>query len=131
MNELIDERFSGDIDNLFFLHGKMDAVADGLHQMSLTQTDSAVDEKRVVGAAWIRSYRLSGTGGKRVVVPDDEPVEVIVFSKLLMWMFIHNQPRCRSNFFDCPYGRGSGSSRFMVDRVIIGVLSNIKLYVQL
>src|SRR4026209_2079231 len=48
--ELIDEQFTGDINHLFvFLLGPT-VLADGLHQVGLAETDTAINEQRVVRA---------------------------------------------------------------------------------
>ena len=50
VDELVDEQFTGDINHLHvFLLGP-DVLADGLHQVGLAKTDTAINEQRVVRA---------------------------------------------------------------------------------
>src|SRR4029453_16842404 len=50
VDELVDEQFAGDINHLHvFLLGP-DVLADGLHQVGLAKTDTAINEQRVVRA---------------------------------------------------------------------------------
>ena len=47
VDELVDEQFTGDINHLYvFLLGP-NVLADGLHQVSLAKTDTAINEQRV------------------------------------------------------------------------------------
>src|SRR5262245_11017181 len=52
VDELVDEQLTGDVDHLHVFPFRPDELADGLHEMSLAQTDAAVDEEGIVRARW-------------------------------------------------------------------------------
>jgi hypothetical protein len=59
VDELIDEQFTGDINHLHvFLLGP-NVLADGLHQVGLAKTDTAINEQRVVRACGRLRYGQS------------------------------------------------------------------------
>src|ERR1043166_8158724 len=72
VDELVDEQLSGDINHLHVFPFRPDELANGLHQMGLTQTSAAVDEEGTVRA--LRLLRDSETSCMRdfVVPADDE-----------------------------------------------------------
>ena len=59
IDELVDEEFAREIDHLHVFLPRPGILTDGLHQMRLAQTDSAIDEQRVVCAR--RSLRHGKT----------------------------------------------------------------------
>src|SRR5882762_2640225 len=63
VDELVDEQFTGDIDHLHIFLLRPNILPDGLHQMGLAETDTAVNEQRIVGAC--RRLRHGETGGMR------------------------------------------------------------------
>src|SRR5438132_10339575 len=59
VDELVNEEFAREVDDLHVFFLRPDILTDGLHQMRLAQTDSAIDEQRVVCAR--RSLRHGKT----------------------------------------------------------------------
>src|SRR5215475_8900306 len=72
VDELIDEQLTGDVDHLHVFPFRPDELADGLHEMRLAQTDTAINEERIVRARW--RLRDSETRSMRdfVVRTDDK-----------------------------------------------------------
>src|SRR5947207_13757009 len=60
VDELVDEQLTGNVDHPHVFSFRPDELADGLHEMSLAQTDAAVDEERIVRTR--RRLRDSETG---------------------------------------------------------------------
>ena len=50
IDELVDEQFARDVDHLHVFLLRPNILADGLHQMGLAKTDTAINEQRVVRA---------------------------------------------------------------------------------
>src|SRR5437762_5890045 len=63
VDELVDEKFAGEIHHLHVFFLRPDVLADGLHQMRLPETDAPVNKERVVSAR--RRLRDRETGGMR------------------------------------------------------------------
>ena len=77
VDELVDEQFTGDINHLYvFLLGP-NVLADGLHQVGLAKTDTAINEQRVVGARGRLRHGESGGMRNFVVRTDHERFEGI------------------------------------------------------
>src|ERR1700751_4907445 len=60
VDELVDEKLTGDVDHLHVFSFRPDELADGLHEMGLAQTDATVDEEGIVRTR--RRLRDSETG---------------------------------------------------------------------
>src|SRR4029077_3553156 len=77
VDELVDEKLTGDVDHLHVFPFRPHELADGLHLMGLAQPDAAVNEERIVRAR--RCLRDSETGCVRdfVVRADDERFECV------------------------------------------------------
>src|SRR6478736_9525752 len=75
VDELVDEQLTREVDHLHVLPFRPDELADGLHQVSLAQTDAAIDEERIVRTR--RRLRDSKTGCVRdfIVRTDNERFE--------------------------------------------------------
>ena len=52
VDELVDEQLTRDVEHLHVFPFGPNELADGLHEMRLAQTNTAVNEKRIVGARW-------------------------------------------------------------------------------
>src|SRR5438093_3096687 len=77
VDELVDEQFTGDINHLYvFLLGP-NVLADGLHQVGLAKTDTAINEQRVVRACGRLRHGQSGGMRNFIVRTNDERFEGI------------------------------------------------------
>src|SRR5882762_8508684 len=75
VDELVDEQFTGDINNLYvFLLGP-NVLPDGLHQVGLAKTNTAINEQRVVCARGRLGYSKSGSMRNFIVRADHERFE--------------------------------------------------------
>ncbi len=52
-------------------------VSDGMEQMRFTQTDTTVDEQRIVGASRVLAHGESSGAGQAIPAPFDERLEVV------------------------------------------------------
>src|SRR6266536_725904 len=77
VDELVDEQFTGDINHLYvFLLGP-NLLADGLHQVGLAKTDTAINEQRVVRACGRLRHGQSGGMRNFIVRTNHERFEGI------------------------------------------------------
>ena len=74
----VGKGFRSDIKNLHIRILLQDEVTDGMHQMRLSQTGTAVDKQRIVGISG--RFRNCETGGMSefVVIADNEGVELVL-----------------------------------------------------
>ena len=74
----VGKGFRSDIKNLHIRILLQDEVTDGMHQMRLSQTGTAIDKQRIVGISG--RFRNCETGGMSefVVIADNEGVELVL-----------------------------------------------------
>src|SRR5262245_46665109 len=92
IDELVDEKFTREIDHLHVLPFRPDELADGLHEMGLAQTHPPINEKRVVCAR--RRLRNSETCrmGDFVVWANDERFKCVSWiesGNRCAWSYVH------------------------------------------
>ena len=75
IDELVGERLDTDIGDALGWIVLVDLVTDGLHQVSLTETDATVHKEGIVLSARIFGHGLGGGVGKVVRGTDDEALE--------------------------------------------------------
>src|SRR4030095_281765 len=83
VDELVDEQLTRGVDHLHVFLFRPDELADGLHEMGLTQTDAAVNEEGIIRAC--RRLGDSETCGVRdfVIRADDKRFECV--SRIESW----------------------------------------------
>ena len=78
IDDFVRKLFTGGVEHLHAGVVLLDAVADSVHQVSLAQTNTAVQEERVVGMRRIVGYSLSGSVRKAVGVADNEGFKYVL-----------------------------------------------------
>ena len=78
IDDFVRELFTGGVEHLHAGVVLLDAVADSVHQVSFAQTNTAVQEERVVGMRRIVGYSLSGSVRKAVGVADNEGFKYVL-----------------------------------------------------
>src|SRR6202021_1028478 len=85
-------------------------VADGVHEMGLSHTDTAVEEQRVVGLRRALRDSLRCGHGELVAASDDERIELISPIQL----------GCRAPVKACLFGRWPGGGALSVEAALSG-----------
>jgi hypothetical protein len=75
IDELVGEAFRREVEQAKRGVEAGDLVTDGVEKMRLAETDTAVDEQRVVGSGRQLGNRVARGLGELVRIPDDERIE--------------------------------------------------------
>jgi len=78
IDQLIHEPLGGHVDQLGLGSFQQDIVADRVHQVRLTQPDTAIDVQRVVGRGRLFRHSHRGGVGELVAGADDKRIEAIL-----------------------------------------------------
>ena len=111
LDELVGECLDRDVDHLEVAVFLVDVIADGLQEVGLAQSDTAVDQAGVVGSARVLGDRDRGVEGKRVAVALDEAGEPVLRVELRVARAFHPDHGCRGRRwealgFDRQWGHG-------------------------
>ena len=79
IDELVNEEFARDVDHFHVFFLSPNVLTDGLHQVRLAKTDSAVNEQRVVCAGWRLRDGETCRVCNLVVRPDHERFECVAW----------------------------------------------------
>src|SRR6266404_2172045 len=75
IDELVGEAFRREVEEAKRRIEACHLVTDGVQEMRLAETDTAVDEERIVGLRWELGDRMASRLSKLVRIADDECVE--------------------------------------------------------